>query len=229
MNETRNRILDRLRHGTVQIPGFKSDIDSSAEPRIPVRRFDWSREECLRRFQGRIEAVRGEVHQVGEDWPAALWRILKDKGAANLMYGPGSPLADDLLGAWSDDTGIDLIPYQEPVESIRDVLFELVAAAVTSCRGAIAETGSLVLWPTTQEPRLLSLVPPIHCVLLEATRIQSTFAQVLAEQGWSQGMPTNALLISGPSKSADIEQTLAYGVHGPKELIVLVQTGGGIS
>ena len=41
-------------------------------------------------------------------------------------------------------------------------------------------------------------------------------------QNWSSGMPTNALLISGPSKTADIEQTLAYGVHGPKELIVLM-------
>jgi L-lactate dehydrogenase complex protein LldG len=42
-------------------------------------------------------------------------------------------------------------------------------------------------------------------------------------QGWVQnGMPTNTLLISGPSKSADIEQTLAYGVHGPKELVVIL-------
>jgi L-lactate dehydrogenase complex protein LldG len=41
-------------------------------------------------------------------------------------------------------------------------------------------------------------------------------------QRWHERMPTNALLISGPSKTADIEQTLAYGVHGPKELIVLV-------
>ncbi|WP_278366532.1 LUD domain-containing protein, partial [Marinobacter salarius] len=41
-------------------------------------------------------------------------------------------------------------------------------------------------------------------------------------QNWAAGMPTNALLVSGPSKTADIEQTLAYGVHGPKELIVLV-------
>ncbi len=41
-------------------------------------------------------------------------------------------------------------------------------------------------------------------------------------------MPTNALLISGPSKSADIEQTLAYGVHGPKELLVLVRQNPGL-
>ncbi len=44
-----------------------------------------------------------------------------------------------------------------------------------------------------------------------------------------QGMPTNALLITGPSKSADIEQTLAYGVHGPKELLVLVRQDPGLT
>lgn len=69
-------------------------------------------------------------------------------------------------------------------------------------------------------------MPPIHLVLLEAGAIRSTFAELLQEQGWSQGMPTNALLVTGPSKSADIEQTLTYGVHGPKELIVLVRRAG---
>ena len=41
-------------------------------------------------------------------------------------------------------------------------------------------------------------------------------------QGWAGGLPTNALLVSGPSKTADIQQTLAYGAHGPKELLVLI-------
>ncbi|HKC24706.1 MAG TPA: lactate utilization protein, partial [Thermoanaerobaculia bacterium] len=80
----------------------------------------------------------------------------------------------------------------------------------------------LVLRPTPEEPRLLSLVPPIHIVLLDACRIWNTFSEALDELGWAKGMPPNALLVSGPSKTADIEQTLAYGVHGPKRLVVVV-------
>ena len=106
-------------------------------------------------------------------------------------------------------------------------LFSATDASLTGCMGGIAETGTLVLWPSIQEPRLLSLVPPIHAVVLEAERIRSTFHEFLVAEDWvGRGLPTNALLISGPSKSADIEQTLAYGVHGPKELLVLVRVKG---
>jgi L-lactate dehydrogenase complex protein LldG len=69
----------------------------------------------------------------------------------------------------------------------------------------------------------LSLVPPIHCALLDVDRICSTLHELIATERWAGGMPTNALLITGPSKSADIEQTLTYGVHGPRELIVLLR------
>jgi len=65
-------------------------------------------------------------------------------------------------------------------------------------------------------------VPPVHFAVLTAEKLHQTFAEAIAAEKWNQGMPTNALLISGPSKSADIEQTLAYGVHGPTELIVLL-------
>ena len=115
-----------------------------------------------------------------------------------------------------------LIPYDRPLEDLKSQLFESIEAGLTTTRGAIAETGSLILWPTADEPRTLSLVPHIHIALLRADALYDTFLQAMREQGWAQAMPTNLLLVSGPSKTADIEQTLAYGVHGPKRLIVLV-------
>lgn len=219
MSQPRSQILDRLRQASL--------TEDWAEPQIPVRRFDWDAEERLERFRERLEAVRGEVHLVGADWSARLLGLLRARGVTSLLYGPGCETGPELEAAWraagAAGSGLRLIPYQEPVESFREALFDAVDAGFTGCRGAIAETGTLVLWPDEREPRLLSLVPPIHLALLDAESIRATFAELLDAQAWSRGMPTNALLITGPSKSADIEQTLTYGVHGPKELVVLVR------
>jgi L-lactate dehydrogenase complex protein LldG len=97
-----------------------------------------------------------------------------------------------------------------------------MAAGFTTTLGGIAETGGLLLAPGPMEPRLLSLVPPVHLALLRAERIFDTLFQAFQELGWNREPPANALVISGPSKTADIEQTLAYGVHGPKRLVVIL-------
>jgi L-lactate dehydrogenase complex protein LldG len=219
MSTPRSRILARLREGHLTA--------RCAAPDIPVREFDWGPDERLVRFREQLGAVRGEVHLVGDDWPARLLDLLAVRGAASLLYGTGTEAGAALEAASASgadaDSAVRLVPYRERLESFRQTLFDQIDAGFTTCRGAVAETGTLVLWPDSREPRLLSLVPPIHVALLAADAIRSTFAELMREQCWNQGMPTNALLITGPSKSADIEQTLAYGVHGPKELIVLVK------
>ena len=69
----------------------------------------------------------------------------------------------------------------------------------------------------------MSLVPPVHVVVLDATKIHNTFFEAMTAEAWKDGLPTNALLISGPSKTADIQQTLAFGAHGPRELVLLLR------
>ncbi len=68
----------------------------------------------------------------------------------------------------------------------------------------------------------MSLVPPVHIAGLKAAKIHDTLAEAMRKEGWAEKMPSNLLLISGPSKTADIELTIASGVHGPKELIVFI-------
>lgn len=214
MNDARSNILARLR----------------SAPRGPLPELPhWSApvygDGRLGQFRRMLESVHGEVYETtAAGWPERLRGLLSDKGVKTLLYGPATAHGAALARAWEGRQAPALVPYDRRVEEMKDVLVHGVEAGLTSCRAAIAETGSLVLWPTAAEPRLMSLLPPIHVALLAAGAMADSLAGLIAGQGWADGMPTNALLISGPSKTADIEQTLAYGVHGPKELIVLLLT-----
>ena len=57
---------------------------------------------------------------------------------------------------------------------------------------------------------------------VEAAKLYASFEELMMAEDWGRDLPSNVVLISGPSKTADIEQTLAYGVHGPTELIVML-------
>ena len=211
-SNARDRILARL----------------ASAPRRPVPDLPhWSPpaygEGRLAKFVAMLEASHAEVHMVdAEDWPRRLNELLGQRGVRSLLYAPATPLGARLAAAWGEDTR--LVAYDRPVEQIKSALVHDVEASITATRGGIAETGSLILWPSADEPRLMSLLPPLHVAVVEEAKLVDTLVDAVV--GWPDGMPTNALLISGPSKTADIEQTLAYGVHGPKELLVLVVRKG---
>ena len=213
----RDRILAKLR-GTQPDQALPAPtLDAHYAPRA---RYE-SKAERLARFRTGIESFHAEVHISTEaDWPALLARLCADKGVGTLLFGAQTPAGRRLEPATF--TGTTLRPWAGQVEDIKADLFHTVDAGFTQTRGAIAETGSLILWSSADEPRTLSLVPPIHFALLDAASIHPTFYDALVSENWAGGLPTNALLISGPSKTADIQQTLAYGAHGPKALIVLV-------
>lgn len=84
----------------------------------------------------------------------------------------------------------------------------------------VAETGSVVLAAAPDEPRSASLFPEIHLTLLESDRILPGLDELFAAVGDS--LPSSLALVSGPSRSADIELILALGVHGPREVHVAV-------
>ena len=213
----RDRILARLRSGGL------TPIPDRPEWQPPV----YGDEDRKDRFKALLEAAHADVHEVDADtWPHRLQAILDNKGVRRMLFAPATPSGAKLAEAWAGTSAPQLVPYDETVERLKPVLVHEVEASLTTARGGIAQTGSLVLWPTPEEPRLMSLLPPIHVVLVRQADLTDSLAQTIAAQGWSSGMPTNVVLVSGPSKTADIEQTLAYGVHGPKELIVLLVTEG---
>ena len=95
---------------------------------------------------------------------------------------------------------------------------------VTSAQAAIAETGTLVLESECERHRLVSLLPPVHIAIINSTDICLSLGEALrfVRRDGPMGMSRTITFITGPSRTADIELTLAIGVHGPKELYVIV-------
>ncbi len=93
---------------------------------------------------------------------------------------------------------------------------------VSAAQSAIAETATLVLDSETERHRLVSLVPPVHIAIVDAATICLTLAEALEWMAQGDELSPTITLITGPSRTADIELTLAIGVHGPQELYVVV-------
>jgi L-lactate dehydrogenase complex protein LldG len=219
--DARDEILSSLRsHRAGDSPVAPSDFGV-------LRRKVWPPEERYPRLRRLMEAVKTEFLEPGlRPWPEAIHAWMASQGLRTLLFGPGSPAGRRLASGWPAGSGPRLVAYDRPVEEHKRQLFEETDAGFTSTRGGIAETGGLILWPSPEEPRLLSLVPPVHVALLSIGAIRNTFWEAITSSGWAGSMPRNALLVSGPSKTADIEQTLAYGVHGPKRLLVVAVAAG---
>jgi L-lactate dehydrogenase complex protein LldG len=99
-----------------------------------------------------------------------------------------------------------------------DALYE-ADAGITDVFAAIAETGTLVVRSSPLTTRGGFLVPPIHVALVRASRIIPDMVDLWA---LLDDMPTSVVLITGPSKTADIEGILVTGVHGPKEVRIIL-------
>lgn len=217
MSDARERILQRLR--------IAAPADALPRPDVGAFYAAFTRQENaaarLAHFRAAMEAAHTEIHDTTEAlWPALLARIAQAKGLSRLLTAIGAADADRLDHASAG--ALVLLRSEGPSQTWRAPLFADVQAGLTRARSAIAETGSLIVWPGPNEPRLASLVPPVHFVLLDATRMHAHLHAAMCAEGWAGGLPTNALLISGPSKTADIQQTLAYGAHGPRELVLLL-------
>lgn len=104
---------------------------------------------------------------------------------------------------------------------------KLILAAgigITSVEVAIAETGTLLMWSQPGRERAASLVPPVHVALVDESQIVPDLFDafsLLHERGL-ETLPSNLTLITGPSKTGDIELELTTGVHGPKNWHVIV-------
>ena len=95
-------------------------------------------------------------------------------------------------------------------------------AGITSADYALADTGSLVIFTESHEPRLLSLLPPCHIAVIESSKIVPSLDDVFRLRPMPGAESSAMIVITGPSRTADIEMRLVRGVHGPGEIHVII-------
>lgn len=113
--------------------------------------------------------------------------------------------------------GFDVVPWHEMT---LDALYDS-DCAVTPVDHAVAETGSLVIRGTAMQARALSLVPPVHVAIIEPKLLLADLVDLFDVLS-ADAKPDNTVIITGPSKTADIEMNLVTGVHGPGVVQVFI-------
>jgi L-lactate utilization protein LutC len=158
--------------------------------------------DLVEQFTIELQALGGKVIRVNEkDVSARLSAFLHERGIVHVLV---------------DDAGAEFVSgipaIREPDPTVR--------AGVTGALCGIAETGSVVLVSGAGETLKASLLPEIHIALLKISQLVPTVPTAMCKPEVIKAAST--VLVSGPSRTADIEMTLTIGVHGPGELHVLL-------
>jgi L-lactate dehydrogenase complex protein LldG len=219
----RDRILGRLRaaapHGTGDV-----DLERRIDAHFDTRRDATAPGVLARRMQAALEAVRAQAWcATAGEWPTLLAQRIVDAGVRRIVVDAATPEGRALRSALP--AGVEPIAFDRPLEDWKAELFGTVDAGFTVARSGIAATGTLVLAPDADSPRTVSLVPPLHIALVHAHTLHADLHQALHAERWQDGMPTNLVLATGPSRTSDIQQTLAFGAHGPRWTWVVIVTG----
>lgn len=207
----REDILGDIRAGLRRTVGQAPGEAPSARLEVPVVDL----EQRIRHFCAAVEKLAGKVHCAGSRADACAY--------VTVLLGAGTAVASQapILEA----CGISGLPGVRtgPVEEAP--LRKLCAAAdlgITGADYALADTGSLVLLSSAEEARMISLLPPVHLAVVSRDRILTNLDELFRVLPHPEASASSMLLITGASRTADIEQILIRRVHGPGDLHILI-------
>ncbi len=215
-NRAREEILRRLRRSSPPFPAASPED----KPTQPVTRAT-SGEDWVQRFITEAERVRATVYRTADDDQAraALRELLIRLGARRATTWDQAHMPLPGVIALLHALGIQRVQGDNALVATAEV-------GITGADWALATTGTLVLHAGHGKPRMASLLPPYHIAVLRAERILPRLEDYIALQR-AAGLrdlreSSNITLITGSSRTSDIELQPVHGVHGPLELHVIV-------
>lgn len=184
----------------------------------------------VEKFEHELELVSGVSHRASStaELEEILRALLKEAQSSAVVISKNSLLSElDLaakLRGWGQSVAIwpDATASGTPDASFRQRSFE-AAIGITGIDFALAETGSLVLSSLREGSMLASLAPPVHVALYRRSQVAASLDDVLEKMqaNFSPDRPATGrsmVFVTGPSRTADIEQILIRGVHGPRQV-----------
>lgn len=203
--------------------GFEEVMPTTAQPHTVAD------EDLTARFKRELEELGGEFFACERDHaPGRIAAALRDLGVHSVMaWDASEPLVESVLPHLAKE-GFQVVSPELPFkcETQRTLQMALnslqhVEVGLTGAVAGLAHTGTIVVPGGWGRSQLASLLPHMHIAVLAEDTIHATMKDWLTESGERLLREAPQVsLISGPSRTADIEMTLTTGVHGPKRLIV---------
>lgn len=173
-------------------------------------------------FSQSARAVGSNVHITEiADWIDVIRQILggHDVHSVYVEPGPNPVFSTERVRALTESLSAQDVDIRTQAD---DATLFGVDASITGVSGAIAETGTIVCDSGKCVARGASLIPPIHIAVVGVSQIVPDLCDYFESPGVVTAVPANINLITGPSKTADIEGTLVTGVHGPGHVHVVI-------
>jgi len=219
------RIRRAMNSGATQEPTNSDD----AHARSPVQP-ELAAGELRAQFAAALTAVGGHPIEAPDEAGAIeqIAALLHSCGLRSAALGAGITTDSASAAARLSREGFDVtdVPsYDGQQTGLKEALSSIDAGIVEADYG-IGPTGTLVMIAHPARPRSLSLLPPINIVLLRTGRILPNLAAALRAVGPQTIAAHPMVMVTGPSRTADIEKRIVIGVHGPKELYVIIIPDG---
>ena len=214
---SRDMILARVRRNVKAAPGRLETVE--ARLAMPVsRRTDWvpmSDEGLVETFMEKAGLAAATVEKIADGAALAtgITRFLRERNLPMRLRRGRDRRLDELL-----------LAHSGTLETVYGKAEDMDHAALSHAFAGLAESGTLVLASGQDNPSTLNFLPPCHLVVVRASDIVRSQEEMWARfRRRTQGdMPRTVNFITGPSRSADIEQTLLLGAHGPGSLHIFV-------
>jgi L-lactate dehydrogenase complex protein LldG len=211
MSASRDHILHLVRTAL----GRSAGQDPGAPPPVRLRVPEVSMDARAASFITRLEALAGKAQRVAS--MDAAREVVSAAIAGKSAVASNSP--------YLAECGISTLPGMRT--GIRDVnelrnLCEKADIGITSADYALADTGTLVTIASPAEARLVSLLPPAHIGVVPMDRLLTGIDELFTRVPMPADGSSSMVMITGPSRTADIEQILVRGVHGPGQISVVL-------